>query len=134
MNLLELLASTNINDEKYEFVDPAINDAFTLGSFPYTIANGTHTSDRIYPSEIDYCRDVLFSHDCEIYREDPEEYKSEIMNWLQKYISEIEIIRPLRNQSSHPNSILGDVDAVFCQDYTIRVQRLIDKLIRICVE
>ena len=119
---------------EYAFVNPDINNTFTLGSFPYIIASDPHDSNSIYPSAIDYCKDVLFSHDCILYRSDPEDYKREIKQWLHTYITEVEIVRPLRNQSAHPSSILRDIDAVFCQDSVIRVQHLIDKLIRLCVE
>ena len=125
----------SLSRERYDFVNSNIIDnIFKLGSFPYTIASGTHDNDRIYPSAIDYCKDVLFSHDCELYRRNSEAYKEEIERWLHNYITEVEILRPLRNQSTHPDSILRNVDALFCQDFVIRVQHLIDKLIRICVE
>ena len=119
---------------EYAFVNPDINSTFSLGSFPYIITSDTHNSDKIYPSAIDYCKDVLFSHNCELYCNDQEEYKKKIKQWLHDYIIEVEIVRPLRNQSAHPSSILRDIDAVFCQDSVIRVQHLIDKLIRLCVE
>lgn len=119
---------------KYLFVNPDINDTFTLGSFPYIVASGTHGNDKIYPSAADYCKDVLFSYDCELFRNDSSAYKREIERWLKNYITEVETVRPVRNQSAHPNSILRDADAVFCQDVIIRVKHLIDKLIRICAE
>jgi len=119
---------------KYVFVDSNMNDSFTLGSFPYIVASGTHNYDKIYPSAADYCKDVLFSHDCELFRNDPSAYKREIEQWLKNYITEVETVRPVRNRSAHPNSILRDADAVFCQDVIIRVKHLIDKLIRICAE
>ena len=118
----------------YEFRDHNIITIFSLGSFPYIIANGTHDNNRIYPSAIDYCRDVLFTHDHEQYRENTEEYNGEIEHWLHEYITEVETVRPLRNASSHPNSVLIENDAIFCQDYIIRVNCLISKLIKICVE
>lgn len=119
-------------NSNYVFVDSNNRGLFTLGDFPYAISNNLH--GELHTSVIDFCKDVLFSHDCDLYHENAETYRQKISDWLKNYKDDVEVVRSLRNRSAHPNSILNVADADLCQNYIIRVQHLIDKLIQMCTD
>ena len=119
-------------DGSYSFANPSASQLFTLGSFCYLIAKGKKASDPVYPSVVEYCEKILFVHDSPVYREDPSEYREQIVKWLHNYITEVEMVRPFRNQASHPTEVMTVRQADYCQNVIITIQQLLVKLLTVC--